>query len=112
MCARTARGGPADVKMNPSFDLKGLFRALRDFRGKQYFFFVQILAGQLRQLVYLPLERIVVSFVAVTEIHGGIPHLHVKIFHAVLIVQIDPLGPVENFYFSGVVDGIAIGAVF
>src|SRR5438874_13405193 len=67
----------ADVEMNTPLNAKlGLVES-RDGRREFDLFRVQILAGELRQLINLILERVVQTLIAVAEARRRIPHLQI-----------------------------------
>ena len=85
-----------DIKMHPAFDAEFFLDVLGNFSGQPDLFFMQILAGQLRQGVDLLFKDIIKAFILIAKIGRGIPHLQIQIFHALGIIQINALSFTKN----------------
>ena len=105
-CLRTA-----DIEMHAAFGAERGFDPLADSGGQFDLFAVQILAGHLRQLIKLALDRIVQTLVFVAEIDGRIPHLQIQKGLSLSVVHIGAFAGLENFWFVDIVDRIAMRAI-
>src|SRR5258706_10354465 len=72
----------ADVELYAAFQAEAALDALAHHPGELDFLAVQVLAGELRQLVDLRLERVVHRLVGVAEIDGRVPHLQIEVLAA------------------------------
>ena len=100
----------ADIEMNPSLAPELALGVLGDHGRQFHLFAVQVLRGDLRQPVELPMCGVVQAFVAIAEIDGGIPHLQIEKRRAGLIVDVGAFAFLEEFRFCRVVDRIADGS--
>ncbi len=97
--------------MHATFNAQALFHHLAEGLGQLHLFGVEVLAGELRQGVDLPLECVIQPAVGVAEVDGRVPHLKVEVRCASLIEQVAAIAPAENLRWIGVVDGVPVGAV-
>src|SRR4029077_11597464 len=66
---------PSHVELNSPFQAKCAHALFCELLRQQHFFFVEVLAGQLRQSIKLCFEGINNRFVARAEIDRRVPHL-------------------------------------
>src|SRR6267378_8340291 len=80
--------------------------------GRQFYFFrVQILTGELWQLVDLILEYVVEALVAIAETCCGVPHLQIEVRCTLSIIKVVPLSALEDLRRIQIVNGVAPRAV-
>ena len=99
----------SNVKLDAPSQPKGSFHAVADHRCQLDFLAVQVLTRQLRQSVYLCVERTRDVGVRITEVHGRVPHLEIQIAGAAYIEEIAAFAPVEDLRSFRVVNRITVG---
>src|SRR6266545_296531 len=101
----------ADVEMHADLETELGLGIARDQGGELDLLAMEILARHLRQLVDLPLERVVEPTVAVAEIDRRVPHLQVEVLAPGAVIEKGALAALEQFRRVGVVDRIAMRAI-
>jgi hypothetical protein len=101
----------ADIEMDSALLLEGPLDPLRDPGSEQYLLFMKILARELREGVDLFFEGVIQALVPITEIYGGVYHLKIEIFHAVIVIKIRTLASRKYIRFFDIMDGVTPGAI-
>ena len=102
----------AHVELDPSLQAEGPQTFQRQLLGHQHFFFVEILAGELREPVQLRLQGIDDALVAIAEIDRRVPHLEIEVGFLLAVVEEAAFAVLKEFRHGRIMDGVSMGAIF
>lgn len=100
------------VELDPSLQAEGPQTFQRQLLGHQHFFFMEILAGELREAIQLGLQGIDDALVAIAKIDRRVPHLEIEIGLLLAVVEEAAFAILEKFRDGRIMDRVSMGAIF